>query len=120
MIKFHLDKKSAVLHVQPQGPLARDDFSELAETVDPFIEEAGHLAGLLIESASFPGWESLGAMIQHFRFVRDHHASIEKVALVTDSQLGDIAEKIASHFVSAKVKHFAAGRLEDARKWVAG
>ncbi len=27
-------------------------------------------------------------------------------------------KKIASHFVSAEVKHFPAGDLETARKWV--
>ncbi|MBW1785854.1 MAG: STAS/SEC14 domain-containing protein [Deltaproteobacteria bacterium] len=118
MITYDLDKENAVLHVHPSGPLGKEDFSELAKTVDPFIEEKGKLTGLLIESESFPGWESLAALIQHFRFVRDHHASIGKVALVTDSLIGDVAEKIASHFVSAEVKHFPAGDLETARKWV--
>ena len=58
---------------------------QLAKTVDAHIEEKGDLAGLIIEVASFPGWESLGAMASHFRFVRDHHKHIKKVGVVTDS-----------------------------------
>ena len=49
-------------------------------------------AGILIEAPAFPGWEDLGAMAAHFRFVRDHHKLIKKVGLVTDSALGKVAE----------------------------
>ena len=73
------------------------------------------LAGLIIEVSKFPGWESIGTMAAHFRFVRDHHKHIKKVGVVTDSALGKIAEQLASHFVSAEIRHFFAGELEAAR-----
>jgi stage II sporulation SpoAA-like protein len=57
-------------------------------------------------------------MVTHFRFVRDHHKRIRKVALVTDSPVGDVAEHLASHFVSAKVRHFPGGQLDQARQWI--
>jgi hypothetical protein len=38
-----------------------------------------------------------------------------KVAVVTDSALGDVAEHLASHFVSAEIKHFPGGETESAR-----
>jgi hypothetical protein len=37
---------------------------------------------------------------------------------VTDSPIGEVAEKIASHFVSAEVRRFPAGDSENAWKWV--
>lgn len=117
MIKYDLDREKAVLHVHPTGPLQRNDFEELAQTVDPFIEEKGRLAGLIVESAFFPGWEDLGAVARHFRFVRDHHKKIKKVAVVTDSLLGEATEHIASHFISAKIKHFSDNQLHDAITW---
>ena len=86
--------------------------------MDPFIATAGKLAGIIIETPSFPGWESVGAMAAHFRFVRDHHRRVKKVAVVTDATLGTVAEKLASHFVSATVKHFGAGQTEAARQWI--
>jgi hypothetical protein len=57
-------------------------------------------------------------MVTHFRFVRDHQKRIKKVALVTDSHIGDVAEHLASHFVSAKIRHFAGGHIEHAQQWI--
>jgi hypothetical protein len=88
--------------------------------VDPYIEKHGSLAGILIEIAQFPGWDSLGAMAAHFRFVRDHHKKVSKVAVVTDSKLGDVAERLASHFVSAEIKHFPSGQADAAKRWIQG
>lgn len=118
MIEHTLDTTSAILHVRPKSSLQEADFETLAANVDPFIAASGDLAGLIIETPSFPGWESLGAMIAHFRFVRDHHKHVRKVALVTDSALGTIAEKIGSHFVSAEVMHFPASSLDAAKAWI--
>ena len=89
----------------------------MARTVDPFIEKTGKLNGLVIEAQDFPGWESLGAMIEHFKFIRNHHVRIERVALVTDSRLGDVVERIGSHFVAAEIRHFPAEQREEADEW---
>lgn len=118
MIDFTLDKEKATLHAKPKGPLSKEDFIVLAETVDPFIEQSGGLKGLILETVRFPGWEDLGAAVRHFRFVRDHHRKIKKVAIVTDSMLGETAERIASHFVAAEIKQFAAGKIADAQAWI--
>jgi SpoIIAA-like len=118
MIEHSLDTAHSILLVRPTSALQQDDFVQLARTVDPFIERTGDLAGLVIETRSFPGWDSLGAMAAHFRFVRDHHKHIKKVAVVTDAPLGTVAEKLASHFVSAKIRHFGAGETEAARRWI--
>jgi len=120
MIEHHLDTGNAILHIQPRSALEKADFEGLARTVDPFIEETGDLAGLIIETPAFPGWESFGAMTAHLRFVRDHHKHIRKIAVVTDSALGAVAGKLASHFVSAEIKHFPASDLDFARRWILG
>jgi hypothetical protein len=57
-------------------------------------------------------------MVTHLRFVQDHHKRVKKVALVTDSHIGDVAERLASHFVAAKVRHFPGAQLEQARQWI--
>ena len=118
MIEHTLDSAHSVLYLRPRAALAQDDFIEVARTVDPYIEETGNLAGLVIEAPAFPGWESLGAMAAHFRFVRDHHKHITKVALVTDSALGNAAEHLASHFVSAEIRHFPSAEIAAAKQWV--
>ena len=118
MIEHTLDTANSVLYVRPKTSLEQSDFAELARTIDPYITDTGGLAGLIIEVSTFPGWESLGAMAAHFRFVRDHHKHITKVGVVTDSALGKVAEQLASHFVSAQIRHFSAGQLEAAKQWV--
>ena len=118
MIEHSLDTTNAILYVRPKSALNQGDFEQLAKTIDPYIEERGDLAGLIIEVAAFPGWESLGATAAHFRFVRDHHKHIKRVGVVTDSALGNVAEHLASHFVSAEIRHFPAGELVAAKEWV--
>jgi hypothetical protein len=118
MIESSLDTASSILYLRPKSALAEDDFVQLPKTVDPFIQSTGGLAGLVLEVSAFPGWESLGAMAAHFRFVRDHHTRIKKVAIVTDAPIGTVAEKLASHFVSATIKHFPAGATAAARQWI--
>ncbi len=118
MIEYDLDNEHSILEVRPKSALDKADFVELAKAVDPHIESAGDLAGLIISAPSFPGWDSFGAMVTHLRFVRDHQKHIKKVAVVTDSHLADVAQHLASHFVSAQIRHFPAGQGEQARQWI--
>jgi hypothetical protein len=118
MIEYTLNKENSILHVRPTGPLRKADFDSLANTIDPFIEQTGGLQGLLIEAARFPGWEEVSAAVRHIRFVRDHHRRIKKVAIVTDSILGEAAEHIASHFVAAEIRQFAGDQVEEAKAWL--
>jgi hypothetical protein len=118
MIDHTLDTAHGVLYLRPKGALEQHDFVELAKAVDPYILKAGGLAGVIVEAPAFPGWDSLGAMAAHFRFVRDHHKHVKKIAVVTDSAMGNLAEKLASHFVSAEIRHFPSAELEAAKGWI--
>lgn len=118
MIEHSLDTVHSILYLRPTSALEKEDFLQLAASVNPYLGATGQLAGLIIDAPDFPGWDSLGAMAAHFHFVREHHKRIRKVALVTDSPLGTVAEQLASHFVSAEIRHFSAGQLEAARQWI--
>ncbi len=118
MIDYDLDTEHGVLTVRPESALQKQDFEKLAAAVDPQIDAHGDLAGLIIDAPGFPGWDGFTAMVTHFRFVREHQKHVRKVAVVTDSALGDLAEHLAAHFVSAEIRHFPAGELDTARQWV--
>ena len=120
MIDYKLDTEHSILEVHPTSALDKADFAEIAKTVDPHIEANGDLAGLIISASSFPGWDSFGALVSHLRFVRDHQKHVKKIAVVTDSHLGDVAEHVTSHFTSAQIKHFPAGEIDQARQWIVG
>ena len=118
MIKYDLDKPNSILTVRPESSLDKSDFTELAKAVDPEIEANGKLAGLIINAPGFPGWDSFGAMVTHFRFIRDHQKHVGRIAVVTDSHIGDFAARLGSHFISAKIRQFPAGQVEQAREWI--
>jgi hypothetical protein len=120
MINIRCDESHRVVVLEPSGALSSDDFAAVAEQVDPLIDQHGSLNGLVIHVASFPGWDSFSGLVSHIRFVKDHHRHIGKVALCTDSPVGAVAERFASHFVSADIRTFPYADLAAAEAWVAG
>lgn len=120
MIDFTLNTEQSLLHVCPTGPLHEADFRDLAASVDPYIKAKGELKGLLIEIGEFPGWADISGMISHFRFARDHHKKIKRIAVVSDSSAVEFGEQVASHFVDAELHHFEADKLAEAKAWLVG
>jgi hypothetical protein len=118
VVSYELLKDIGVLRVEPKGALSADDFREIARVVDPYIRANGKLTGLLIEAESFPGWDSLGALIQHMKFVRDHHRNIDRVAAVTGSTFLKIVPRIAEHFAHPEIRVFSSGEREKALDWL--
>src|SRR3954463_13545675 len=118
MLDHRLDAARSILYLHPTGALKKEDFAALGKTVDPHIEAKGGLAGIILDVAAFPGWESIGAMAAHFRFVREHHRKVKRIAIVTDAKIGALGEKLASHFVAATIKHFPAGQIAAAEQWI--
>jgi len=118
MISFEIDECAGVLTVQPQGKLEARDFMDLSQTVDPYIEKKRGLVGLIIVTEKFPGWKDFNGMIEHMKFVRNHHQEISRIALVTDSTIADAAESLGKHFIKASIKHFPFAELESAKIWI--
>ena len=104
--------------IEPNGPLTKEDFAEIGRQIDPVIEAEGHLDGLIIKTREFPGWEGTGDVIEHFRFVKNHHRSIRKIAFVTDAKIAEILPAIVSHFVKAEVKLFEFDEFSQAVDWI--
>jgi hypothetical protein len=74
----------------------------------------------VIHARRFPGWENLGALMKHVRFVRDHHRKIARIALAADSAMASVAPSVAEHFVKAEVKAFRYDELDRAIAWAGG
>ncbi|MFI9357993.1 STAS/SEC14 domain-containing protein [Streptomyces lydicus] len=80
------------------------------------------MAGAVIHARAFPGWENIGSMIRHVRFVRDHHRKVRKVrkiGLAADSKVAAVVPQLANHFVRAEVRRFGYDELEVAVAWAA-
>jgi hypothetical protein len=118
MLKVELNEATGIAILKPDGALSEKDFIYASSVIDPYIEKAGKLKGLIIRTRKFPGWESFGSLIKHFKFIKDHQKKLSREAIVTDSVLGNFAAKIITHFVSAENKHFAFDELSKAQSWV--
>ena len=118
MISHELLRDQGILKIIPEGPLESSDFETLSREVDEYIVAEGALTGVLIRTASFPGWEDFSALISHLNFVRNNHADIGKVAAVTDSKFLAIMPKIVALFVSAEVRHFDYDEQDSAMAWL--
>jgi len=118
MISFQLLREEGILLVSPEGRLESRDFERLAREIDPYLKEKGYLAGLMIRAKSFPGWKDFAALMGHFKFVKNHHKQIKRVAAVTDSGFLSIMPHVMDHFVQAEVKHFNSHDHEAALKWL--
>jgi hypothetical protein len=120
MLTTTLDEQRRIAILEPDGRLSESDFRSAAAIIDPFIERAGHIRGLIIHTRSFPGWESFPAMLSHLTFIREHHKKVPRIAFVTDSVLRNLAETIGKHFVSADIKSFRYQDMGPAITWIVG
>lgn len=120
MLEYELWRDAGILVVCPKGALEAADFQRLAAEVDPYLDEAGQLRGLMIYAESFPGWSDFAALVSHIRFVKDHQQRIARIAAVTDSGFLSVLPRIANHFVRADVRHFAYQDRQAAVDWLQG
>lgn len=120
MLSVQVDAARGIAILEPQGALSKDDFERAAKAIDPHIEKAGRLNGIVVRIQKFPGWDSFGALASHLRFVKYHHRKIVRVALCTDSALGAVAPKIGRHFVAAEIRAFKSSEFDSAKSWAAG
>lgn len=118
MLNVVLYEDEGIAILEPDGELTENDFLKAAAMIDPYIAKHEKLNGIIIHVESFPWWDSFGAMITHFEFVKGHHKNVSKVAFATDSPIGTIAEHIANHFVNAQIKSFGYNELEQAKSWI--
>jgi hypothetical protein len=109
-----------VLFVDVPRPLGSRDFDALAATIDPWIEAHGKLEAIVIRAREFPGWENLGGLVRHVRFVQEHQRKVKRIALAVDGKLATVAPRIAEHFVQAEVKTFGYAELSAAIDWAEG
>ncbi len=119
-MNLELERERGVLVVEPLGRLSAADFDRMSALLDPFLAEAERLRGLLVDTRALPGWDGLGAMLAHEGFIRAHAGRIDRVALVTDSEVAGIVARIADFALPPQVRRFAWNERHLAMGWLCG
>ena len=120
MLDYSILKPEGILVLKPDAPLSKEDFAGLGAAVDAYLSDHAKLRGVLIHAKGFPGWEDFGGFTAHMHFVRENHRKVERVAIVTDSQIAGMAQALVKHFVSAEVRHFPFADDAQALDWLKG
>jgi hypothetical protein len=111
---------AGVLVVEVNRALRAQDFDTPPITPTAWTEAHGELRGIAIHAHEFPGWESVGSMMRHVRFVCDQHPIVNRVAFAADRELASFVPRLAEHFAGAEVKTFGYDALDGARTWARG
>jgi SpoIIAA-like len=118
MLDYAMMMPEGILLLKPTAPLSKEDFDGVSAAVDTYLSTHPKLHGVMIYAQEFPGWEDFGGFSAHMKFVRDHHKLVERIAVVTDSSMGGLAESLGTHFTSAEVRHFPFDDEETALEWL--
>lgn len=111
------DPAAGVVVADVGQPLRREDVEVIATAVDSWLADHTDLPGLVLHASSFPGWENLGALVEHLRFVGGHQRRIGRVALAVDGQPVGVAARVAGALLHPEVRHFATGEIDAATAW---
>ena len=121
-INITLDGDAGILVLEPVADkaLSEDDFEAVGKAIGNYLQDHDRLRGILIHSRKFPGWQSVGALFAHLKFVNAVHDKISKIALVTDSPMGTFADHVLDPLMLAKVRKFDYDDRDEAMSWLRG
>jgi hypothetical protein len=119
-INIKLDGNVGIMVLEPVADkaLSEDDFEAVGKAIGSYLKDHDRLRGILIHSRQFPGWQSVGALFAHLKFVNAVHDKISKVALVTNSPMGTFADHILDPLMLAKVRRFDYDERDEAMSWL--
>ncbi len=92
MLEAEVDEITCTVLVEPEGHLCKQDFLSLSEQINPLIKQFGTLNGVLVHAGKFSGWDGFAAFVVHLKFVNDHQKLVKKVAICTDSSVGNLVK----------------------------
>lgn len=119
-VRCTLDAEHGIVEIEPdpEASLSEDDFEAVGEVITGWLKEHDRLRGVLIRSRRFPGWQGIGALFAHLKFVHHVHDKIDRIALVTNSAMGSFADRVLDPLMLAKLRKFDFDEYDKARAWL--
>jgi len=107
-----------VVELALKGTIHATDFTKIEQHVDELIAKHGAIR-LLLDASEFEGWQDVNAARTHFLFVKEHHARVERIAVLGDHQWQHWLASAISVFLHPDVKCFGSDEKHSALKWLA-
>lgn len=120
-VRCSMDSEAGILSVESDADssLSEDDFEAVGQHIEQWLKDHEQLEGVLLHSRRFPGWGNLGALFAHLKFAHHVHDKIQRIALVTNSPVGSLADHVLDPLTVAKIRRFDFDQLEQAQDWLA-
>jgi hypothetical protein len=111
------DLGGGALHVELVGKVDAGVYEEETEDLNAFIRNNEQFR-LLLDIRRFDGWQGLGAMMAHFRLVRDHVGQLDKAAVVGDARWKAIVVQVVKRLIGQEARYFDKNDFDTAKAWI--
>ena len=116
MIKIEPLSGNILKLIAPEKLSARD-FQDIAPHADAFIDQFGNVR-LLIDASRLSGWENLDAFEHHMTFVKSHHLTVERIAVIVGHDWQQWVAALAGAFLHPKIRTFGMDEEKAALAWL--
>ncbi len=114
------DEQNGVLLLDVKNPFSEEDFATIAGIIDPFFEERGELAGIIINSKKFPYWRGAANRTQYLSFAQNNHYKFKKATFNMGGFFIKVVIAVARSRTRVEVKTFKYNQIEKAQSWILG
>jgi len=108
---------SNILKVTPTETLKTDDFRQIARQIDAVIRQQGKIR-ILVDATHFNGWENMEAFEKHMGFIKSHHKSIERGAILAGHAWQHWLAGVIRLFVHPQIRAFDKNQQAEAEQWI--
>ena len=116
MIKTEIISGNALKVIAPEKIYA-EDFQQITPEVDSFISQHGQIR-LLIDISSFNGWNNAAALLKHIQFIKDHHKSVERIAVIGARSWQHWVISVVRMIVHPEVRAYDKSQQSEALGWI--
>ena len=106
-----------IVRITPSETLKADDFAQLAPKAEALIRQHGKIR-LLVDATKFNGWENMAAFEKHMGFVKSHHKSVERAAIIAGHAWQHWVAGVFRMFIHLEVRVFDKNEAAKAQRWI--
>jgi hypothetical protein len=115
----HIDRQGEVITISLIGLLDPEVYARIDDDLANLFSQVDH-PRVLLDLRQFDGWLALGALRQHLALIRDYRHRAQKLAVVSNGPLMQLAPRLIKTFSHADTQTFSSSDLLAAQDWICG